>query len=225
MRPRPRCRPSAHPCIGARRILYLCPAATLWSAAYIAMTEGPVMVAKGDYVKMVQHPIPFMLSATLGVVVTISAMGVIKYMSSLTFKVLGQARNLGVILLSVYIFQNVVTLVQVTGYLVQIGGFQLYQVRVSGGAVVVSGGWRALFGRPRTNELVWVPSDGEGGVGAGQGAALHGFVSQLQQREGPTLSGRRQGRVEAGCHSASVIADGPSRVALGAPVPWLGRWA
>ena len=93
------------------------------------VAEGPEILKNKDYLKLVEHPVPFIFSASLGVVVTISAMGVIKFMSSLTFKVLGQARNMGIILLSIFLFHNVVTLLQFLGYIVQIGGFQLYQVR------------------------------------------------------------------------------------------------
>ena len=55
-------------------------------------------------------------------------LGVIKSTSGLTFKVLGQAKNTAVILISVLVFGSQITGLQIIGYTISMVGFYVYQM-------------------------------------------------------------------------------------------------
>jgi len=72
------------------------------------------------------NPLSFALAATLGFAVNLLSFGVIQTTSSLTYKVLGQLKNVAVVCFSIVIFGSRVSGLQTLGYAISIGGFVLY---------------------------------------------------------------------------------------------------
>jgi len=75
---------------------------------------------------LVQHPVPFLYAFALSFLVNLSAYFAIQSTSSLTFKVAGCLKNLGVILYGMFFMLERVTLLQFVGYGASVAGFALY---------------------------------------------------------------------------------------------------
>ena len=72
------------------------------------------------------HPWLFMLSATLGIAVNFCTFLVIKATSSVTLKVLGTARNAGLVLWSACMLSEKVTPLELAGYSLSLVAFAAY---------------------------------------------------------------------------------------------------
>eukprot|EP01134_Creolimax_fragrantissima_P000142 CFRG0142T1 len=87
----------------------------------------------GDFVKdesyniILENPKYFILSGLGGFACNLLTMGVIKRANSLTFKILGQAKNVYVVCLGSVFLHESVTVLQTIAYAVSIVGFFLYQ--------------------------------------------------------------------------------------------------
>ena len=73
------------------------------------------------------HPLLFLCASTLGFLVNLSSLGVIQTAGSLTLKLVGQLKNVVVILAAVALYGDEVTALEVAGYLVATLGFAMYQ--------------------------------------------------------------------------------------------------
>jgi drug/metabolite transporter (DMT)-like permease len=115
-------------------IYYFTPAGFVWMALFIVPLELGRMRDEGALGIVLANPLAFLLAATLGFFVNLLSFGVIQTTSSLTFKVLGQLKNVGVVLCSVFLFASKVSGMQALGYAISIVGFFLYNKAKSGPA-------------------------------------------------------------------------------------------
>ncbi len=113
-------------------IYYFTPAGFLWMVFFIMPLELARMQEGGAARIVAENPAAFFLAATLGFFVNFLSYGVIQNTSSLTFKVLGQLKNVAVVVVSTALFGNVVSGLQALGYAVSIVGFGLYNRAKSG---------------------------------------------------------------------------------------------
>lgn len=113
-------------------IYYFTPAGFIWMAAFILPLELERMRREAAWQIVAANPAAFLGAATLGFCVNLLSFGVIQSTSSLTFKVLGQLKNVAVVLSSVVLFASVVSPLQAVGYTVSIAGFFLYNKAKSG---------------------------------------------------------------------------------------------
>lgn len=107
-------------------IYYLTPAGFLWMCFFILPLELSRMMDEGAADIVFANMPAFVLAATLGFFVNLLSYGVIQTTSSLTFKVLGQLKNVAVVVASCVIFGNRVSGLQALGYAIAIIGFALY---------------------------------------------------------------------------------------------------
>lgn len=94
----------------------------------IMWLEMPAFVRESGVGKIMESPGLYICAALLGFLVNYLTLGVIKSTSGLTFKVLGQAKNTVVILISVMVFGSQVTSLQIVGYTISMAGFYVYQM-------------------------------------------------------------------------------------------------
>jgi len=132
-------------------IYYFTPAGFIWMAAFILPLELERMRRENAWQIVSANPAAFMGAATLGFFVNLLSFGVIQSTSSLTFKVLGQLKNVAVVLSSVVLFASVVSPLQALGYTISIAGFYLYNKAKSGPALPASGKEEGL-GEERMDE-------------------------------------------------------------------------
>ena len=93
----------------------------------IVWLELPAFMSENGVGKIMESPGLYICAALLGFCVNYLTLGVIKSTSGLTFKVLGQAKNTAVILISVMVFGSQVTSLQILGYTISMAGFYVYQ--------------------------------------------------------------------------------------------------
>ena len=86
----------------------------------------------GGLAIMQTHPGYFVAAALLGFCINFASFLVIKYTSSLTLKVLSNARNAAIVVAAALLFSEPVTGQQVVGYTITLVGFLYYnQVRAA----------------------------------------------------------------------------------------------
>lgn len=105
---------------------YMAPAGAVCLMGASVLTEYKVMYANGAFAQMVAHPALFFLTGTLGVGVNFLSYLVVQQTNSVTLKVLGAARNAGLVLLSVLYYGELVSGTQALGYAVSLCFFGLY---------------------------------------------------------------------------------------------------
>eukprot|EP00514_Thraustochytrium_sp_LLF1b_P001835 CAMPEP_0184523468 /NCGR_PEP_ID=MMETSP0198_2-20121128/8903_1 /TAXON_ID=1112570 /ORGANISM="Thraustochytrium sp., Strain LLF1b" /LENGTH=289 /DNA_ID=CAMNT_0026914507 /DNA_START=223 /DNA_END=1092 /DNA_ORIENTATION=- len=110
---------------------YLAPCGALCLFLLSAVTEVPTMLRQGDLGKIFENPCTFFLAATLGFGVQMVTTSVVKLTSSVTSKVLSQFRNAVVVLFGVAIYGEVVSSIQLQGYLVSFLAILQYSMLVS----------------------------------------------------------------------------------------------
>lgn len=113
-------------------IYYLTPAGFLWMCFFILPLELSRMADEGAAAIVFANMPAFVLAATMGFFVNLLSYGVIQSTSSLTFKVLGQVKNVAVVVASCVIFGSRVSGLQGVGYALAIVGFALYNKAKSG---------------------------------------------------------------------------------------------
>ena len=74
--------------------------------------EGRQLLASGDLAKVAADPLSFFLAASLGLGVQLLTAAVIQGPGAVTLKVLSQARNAGLVLAGVILYDETVTTVQ-----------------------------------------------------------------------------------------------------------------
>ena len=113
-------------------IYYLTPAGFLWMCFFILPLELSRMADEGAAAIVFANMPAFVLAATMGFFVNLLSYGVIQSTSSLTFKVLGQVKNVAVVVASCVIFGSRVSGLQAVGYALAIVGFALYNKAKAG---------------------------------------------------------------------------------------------
>jgi drug/metabolite transporter (DMT)-like permease len=101
------------------------------------ITEWRDMIMRGQYVVLYQHPVRFLAAAALGVAVNFVGFMVVQATSSLTTKILNTARGMGLVFIGVLVYGEVITPVEMFGYIVSlIGvlGYNFVQVAPEQGA-------------------------------------------------------------------------------------------
>ncbi|KNC84842.1 hypothetical protein SARC_02953 [Sphaeroforma arctica JP610] len=103
------------------------PITFLCLVALIIPFEGRKILVEDGLDKIAASPLMYLLAGCLGFILNLFIMAVIKRTSSLSFKVLGQAKNVVVVIIGAVFLGNLVTPVQTVSYGVSIAGFFLYQ--------------------------------------------------------------------------------------------------
>jgi len=113
-------------------IYYIYPAAAFWLGLFFIAIEKESFDKGGGLAIMQKHPGYFVAAALLGFCINFASFLVIKYTSSLTLKVLSNARNAAIVVAAALLFSEPVTGQQVVGYTITLVGFLYYnQVRAA----------------------------------------------------------------------------------------------
>ncbi|CAK9088914.1 Probable sugar phosphate/phosphate translocator At1g53660 [Durusdinium trenchii] len=110
---------------------FLAPAGALCLLLLSGLFEFGTIYANGDFYKFHLFPMQFCLAGSLGFGVQMLTAGVIKLTSSITLKVLSQLRNALVVLSGVLLYGEVVTTLQLVGYLLAVTGILRYSLVVA----------------------------------------------------------------------------------------------
>jgi hypothetical protein len=110
---------------------YMAPASLCALSLYGAYYEWGQIMTSGDYLKLLAHPQWFVASGLLGIAVNFASFLVIQTTSALFVKMLVTARNAGLVLLSVFMFDEMVTAVQLSGYAVTLAAFACYNYHMA----------------------------------------------------------------------------------------------
>ena len=109
-------------------LFYTCPANFFFLCVGVAVFEEGEIRKPENYERVLRNPGPYLCIAMLGFLVILTTLGVIQTCGSLTFKAAGQVRNIGIIVVSMAVFGDRVTVVQAVGYAINVVGFCMYQV-------------------------------------------------------------------------------------------------
>ena len=109
-------------------LYWFSPASLICLFVGIMWLEMPAFVSENGFGKIMEAPGLYICASLLGFCVNFLTLGVIKSTSGLTFKVLGQAKNTAVILISVLVFGSQITGLQIIGYTISMVGFYVYQM-------------------------------------------------------------------------------------------------
>lgn len=112
-------------------LFYSAPANFLFLVIFTIMFEYGEMVETEAWRRPMENPLPYIVVAFFGFFVNVTTIGVIQTCGSLTFKGAGQVRNTMVIMLSSWLYKEKQTIVQLSGYVVSIVGFFIYQTAKS----------------------------------------------------------------------------------------------
>ncbi|KAG2449545.1 hypothetical protein HYH02_005687 [Chlamydomonas schloesseri] len=107
------------------------PATTLTLVLGSLVCELPDMRSSGAFDIVRQYPLQFLTAATMGLVVNILAVLIIKMSSATTLKVLAAVRGPIVVLFGVMVFSEHVSLLEFFGYSIALVGFVWYQFALS----------------------------------------------------------------------------------------------
>mmetsp|Transcript_15323 Transcript_15323/g.47460 ORF Transcript_15323/g.47460 Transcript_15323/m.47460 type:complete len:333 (+) Transcript_15323:304-1302(+) len=112
---------------GAFEGLYLmAPVCTAWMWGLAMFIEVPRLLERGDQRVLAERWYVFLGAAVLGFAVNVASFLVIKRTSSVMVKILGTARNAGLVLLSALVMGEEVTAQQAAGYALCLGFFGAY---------------------------------------------------------------------------------------------------
>jgi len=107
---------------------FISPASLIFLGTSAVLFEFKHMRENDAWGMMVDKPYLFVAAGFLGFVVNFCSLGVIKYIGSLTLKVLAQLRSILIIIFGVIFYGDVVTPMQIVGYAVALVGFAGYNV-------------------------------------------------------------------------------------------------
>ena len=106
---------------------FMAPVSALWLCGASAVVELPrAMHSKHAWDVVRGEPALFFSSAALGFAVNIATFLVIKATNSVTLKVLGTARNAGLVLVSSWLYSESITTLEAVGYLISLSAFGAY---------------------------------------------------------------------------------------------------
>ena len=92
------------------------PISALWLFSAAGVSELPRAMRKDAFAIPASAPALFLASAFLGFAVNIATFLVIKTTNSVTLKVLGTARNAGLVLVSSWLYHEAITPLEAAGY-------------------------------------------------------------------------------------------------------------
>ena len=108
----------------------MAPISALWlfSAAMASEMPRAVLPANWEHIRQVvtAEPMLFLASAALGFGVNICTFLVIKTTNSVTLKVLGTARNAGLVLASAWLYDENISAMEASGYALSLVAFAAY---------------------------------------------------------------------------------------------------
>ncbi|KAJ9466402.1 putative sugar phosphate/phosphate translocator [Diplonema papillatum] len=104
----------------------LAPPGVLFLALAAVFLEWPTLVQERHYLLVFQNPLSFTAAATLGLAINFLTFYVIQVTSSLTLKILGMLRNIGLVFVGVLSYKERVPLSEATGFVVSLLGLVLY---------------------------------------------------------------------------------------------------
>jgi len=105
---------------------WMSPISALWLFSCAGMTELPRALETNAWTIPRNAPALFLLSAALGFAVNIATFFVIKATNSVTLKVLGTARNAGLVLVSTVLYHEQISRLEAAGYALTLVFFGLY---------------------------------------------------------------------------------------------------
>ncbi|KNC77693.1 hypothetical protein, variant [Sphaeroforma arctica JP610] len=108
-------------------LYHICPITFVCLIVLAAPFELGTFVESEAYNIMLASPRYFLFSGLGGFACNLLTMGVIKRANSLTFKILGQAKNVAVVCMGAIFLGESVTPIQTVAYIISIAGFFLYQ--------------------------------------------------------------------------------------------------
>eukprot|EP00937_MAST-01D_sp_MAST-1D-sp2_P003159 g3159.t1 len=134
-------------------IYYIYPAAFVCLFIMFGFMERERFGEEGGWQILRTHPWPILGAAFMGFLINFAGFLVIKYCSSLTLKVLSNARNAAIVLIAAVLFGESVTTQQVVGYTITLVGFIAYNhIKAKGVKQGVAGGVRRYEAVPnKTN--------------------------------------------------------------------------
>jgi len=109
-------------------MFFISPASLIFLLTAAALFEFKDMAEKNAWGMMAEHPELFLAAGFLGFVVNFCSLGVIKFIGSLTLKVLAQVRSIIIIIFGVIFYHDVVQPIQIVGYSIALVGFTGYNV-------------------------------------------------------------------------------------------------
>ena len=107
-------------------LYYFAPATTAIMLSCSLLLEGPRLITSGKFLILGQHYQSFALAGILGFCVNIATFFVIGRTNAVMIKVMSTARNAGLVLYSVMVHGEIVTVQQGSGYLWALAFFGLY---------------------------------------------------------------------------------------------------
>ena len=107
-------------------LYYMAPICTFWMWGLAAVLELPAVLSRGHLALLPQHAPTFALAMVLGFAVNVASFLVIKRTSSVMLKLMGTARNAGLVLFSATFLGETITPTQAVGYAICLGFFGLY---------------------------------------------------------------------------------------------------
>ena len=105
---------------------WMSPVSSVWLFGGAALVELPEMVRNRAWTIPAAHPLRFCLAASLGFCVNVAAFLVIKSAGSVMLKVLGTARNAGLVVFGAMVLGEAVTPVELLGYALSLTAFGAY---------------------------------------------------------------------------------------------------
>jgi len=108
-------------------LTYFAPTALIWMIGLIMFHELPQFLDVEAILTVYDNLHLFALCFILGFLVNVAGFFVMKSTSVVTLKILAQVRNVGLILVNVVFWHEIVTVLQTWGYLVTLLGFAWYQ--------------------------------------------------------------------------------------------------
>jgi len=108
-------------------LTYFAPTALTWMICLIVFLELPQFLNNRAILIVFDNPHLFAMCFVLGFFVNVAGFLVMKATSVVTLKILVQVRNIGLILVNVIFWNEVVTVYQALGYTVTLVGFAWYQ--------------------------------------------------------------------------------------------------
>ena len=107
-------------------LYYMAPICTCWMWGLAAIIELPTARREGAFALVPLHARGFAMAALLGFLVNVASFLVIKRTSSVMLKLMGTARNAGLVLFSAVFLHETITLTQTAGYAMCLAFFGLY---------------------------------------------------------------------------------------------------
>jgi drug/metabolite transporter (DMT)-like permease len=105
---------------------WMSPISSVWLFGGAALIELPDMLRTRAWSIPVAHPLHFCLAASLGFCVNMAAFLVIKNAGSVMLKVLGTARNAGLVVFGAMVLGEAITPVELLGYALSLTAFGAY---------------------------------------------------------------------------------------------------